>query len=118
MVSKMLDMYIFRMKHNAQIWHVPLGFQISVMFLCFVSLSDNSGEACGISFVMRRSKNLPGVPQRRATRHLQTSTQTARLGVGQSIRLSCQTGSDCNSAHGSIHASHPVQTQSRSPCPV
>jgi len=45
--------------YNAQIWHVPLGFQISVMFLCCVSLSDNSGEACGISFVMRHSKICP-----------------------------------------------------------
>jgi len=96
---------------NAQIWSVPLGFQISGMFLCCVSLSDNSGEACGLSFVMRRSSTP-------LTRHLQIATQTARLGVGQSIRLFCQTGSDHNSAHGSIRALHLVQTQSRSSCPV
>ena len=43
------------------------------------------------------------------------SSQPARPGVGQRIRSSCQTGSDRNAAHGSIHASHRVQTQSRSP---
>ncbi|APQ16734.1 hypothetical protein A9200_11340 [Maribacter hydrothermalis] len=59
---------------NAQIWHVPLDFQISEMFLCCVSRSDNSGEACGISFGMRRSKNLNGVLQHLVIKHLQIAT--------------------------------------------
>ena len=64
------------------------------------------------------NKPLVRVPQCLVTRHLQISTQMARLGIGRSIRLVYQIGSDRNSAHGSIHESHPVQKQSRSLCPV
>lgn len=64
------------------------------------------------------NKPLVRVPQRLVTRHLQISTQMARLDIGRSIRLVYQIGSDRNAAHGSIHASHPVQMQSRSLCPV
>jgi len=64
------------------------------------------------------NKPLDRVPQRLVTRHLRISTQMARLGIGRSIRLVYQRGSDRNSVHGSIHASHPVQMQSRSSYPV
>ena len=46
------------------------------------------------------------------------TTQMALLGSDQSIRLVYQTGSDHSTVHDSIHASHPVQKQSQSSCPV